>query len=323
MSFERQSISAQLVVELVDRFADDRRVRGRRPRPIGDSRFSLVAEVVANQRQDFDQPIELETVENPSGHRLFFGTVLEPERAPGRPPLNERRRRRQIAAGRYVLEVRNDAYQNAERDDIVLPQARNASPYIFRLEPGSNYPFPRTSTLGAGLGPTLLRGCLLDTDATGIGGAEVEVAGQSNLYRVDAGGQWVLVFADSQPTGNVTVRFRLPQQGGGFATVDVQNVPLSRGVSSSFLQASLSGETLAQEGAPVEDAVIRVLGRPGTTTSRNGGRWRYVFPVGLFPNNQGAVQVDVEARHPDGTTLLEQNVAVTAGAVTPVPTFRF
>lgn len=309
-AYEVKSLAPQLVFDPVDVYADERGVAGPRPRPLAPLAFRLVGEVVGGQRQDYPRPLDLEVVVNPTGFAVFLGAVAGDDGS---------RRRLALADGTYVVRVESDAYQAVEREDIVVPQAHPApGPYLVALEPGFAYPFPKGSTLGAGRGPTLLRGCLKERDGSGLAGAEVLVVGQSSTYRTGAGGQWVLVFPDSQPAGAVTVRFRLPQGGGVFADVDVAGVPIEPGLSNGFLQAALGGRVVTLAGAPVAGARVGVLGEPGEAVAGNDGVWRYYFPV-----DQGAAAVDVEARHPDGSTQTRLNVPVAAGETTTVETFRF
>jgi hypothetical protein len=309
-AYEVRGLVPQLVFDPVDVYAEERAVAGPHPRPLAPLSFRLVGEVAGGQRQDFERPIDLEVVTNPTGFAVFLGGV---------PATDGVRRRLVLAAGTYVVRVESSAYQTVEREDILVPQGHPApGPYLVALEPGFAYPFPKASTLGAGRGPTLLRGCLLERGGAGVAGAEVLVAGQSNTYRTAAGGQWVLVFPDAQPAGNVTVRFRLPQPGGGFNDLDVAGVAIVPGRNNAFLQAALAGRVETQAATPVPGARVRVIGEPGETVAGGDGSWRYYFPV-----DQGAGAVDVEARHPDGSTQTRFNVPVTAGETTPVETFRF
>jgi hypothetical protein len=221
MSFaavEIRRLAPTLIFDLEDRYARDRAVRGPHPRPVGPVRIRLVGRMVLGSRQDFPVPFDLLTPTNASSYHLFFG---DERRAGGR-------RRLDLAAGTYVVRVESAFYQVVEREDVVLPRAGTVR---FDLEPSYAYPFPTESTLGRGRGPTLLRSSLHQRDGRGISGAVIEVPGQSNRYRTDGTGQWVLVFPDSQPAGNVTVRVRFPEG----AVVNVPGVPVTPGKSNSLL----------------------------------------------------------------------------------------
>lgn len=318
-AYEARSLAPQWVFDPVDVYAEARAVAGPHPRPSGPIAFDLIGEMVLGQRQEYPRPIRLAVVFNPTGYGVFLHHVLDSAGDDGGGNGGGRRRRLELAPGTYIVRASGAGYQSLERDDIAFPQTHPVpGPYLFALEPGYDYAFPKGSTLGAGLGPTLLRGSLLDRDGSGIAGAEIVVPGQSSTYRSGTTGQWVLVFPDTQPAGNVTVRFRLPQAGGGLGPpIQVAGVALAQGVESSFLQAALAGR-VTTAGAPTAGARVRVLGLPGQTVSGNDGGWSYYFPVGPFPS-----PVDVEARHPDGTLQNRLNVPVAAGKTTPVEIFSF
>lgn len=312
-AFEVATLSPQLVFDPLDVYAQARAVAGPHPRPVGPLRFRLLGEVVAGQRQDYEAPVRLSMTTNAGGYAVFLGLVEGPDGS---------RRRLRLGDGTYVVGVESGAYQAVEREDVVVPQGWPVpGPYLVPLEPGFAYPFPSASTLGAGRGPTLLRGSLESVDGSGIAGAQVLVPGASSTYRTGADGQWVVVFQDTQPVGPVTVRFRLPQGGGGFQDVDVAGVAVEPGASRSYRQPTLTGRVTTQTGAPVAGARVRVAGRPGAATSSTAGAWRYVFPVD-FPVPP-ATQVDIEARHPDGTTQVRPNVPLSFGTATAVPPFVF
>lgn len=310
MTVERRRLAATLVFDLEDVYSRERAVRGPHPRPIGSLRFRLVGEVIAGVRQDFDEPRDLLTSANPSGYHLFFGAVR----------LGKGQWRRiDLAAGIYVVAVESDFYQLAEREDIVVPQLHPApGPYRFDLQPGYAYPFPRERVAlktppRVVDGPTLLRGALHSTAGLGVAGATVEVTGESNLYRTDDTGRWVLVFPDTQLSGNVTVRFHLP----GHSPEDVVGVPVEPGRERSLQQTALRG-FVTQGGAPANGARVRVVGRPGETRTTSDGGWSYYFPL-----NEGASMVDVEALLDGGPVLANPNVKIQPRSTVVVETFRF
>lgn len=310
MTVERRRLAATLIFDLEDVYARERAVRGLHPRPIGPLRFRLVGEVVAAVRQDFDEPLEMLVTTNPSDYHLFYGEVRL---------ADGQRRRIELAAGTYVVAIESDFYQGAEREDIEVPQLHPVpGPYRFDLEPGYAYPFPQEHVALEAPprvvdGPTLLRGTLHRTDGRGIAGATVEVTGQSNVYRTDASGSWVLVFPDTQPAGNVTVRFQLP----GSPPEDVVNVAVEPGRERSLNQAALRG-AVTRDGAPAAGARVRVVGRPGESPTAGDGGWSYHFEI-----NQGAAVVDVEASLDGGPPLTVPNVVVLPWSTVVVETFRF
>lgn len=296
-------LAPELVFDLEDRYARDRAVRGPHPRPVGPVRILLAGKVVLGVREDFPLPFELVTTRNASGYHVFFGE----DRPPG-----GGRRRMGLADGIYVVRVESDFYQVAERDDVALPAPAITAPTLFELEPGPAYPFPTESTLGRGRGPTLLRGTVRRRDGRGIAGVVVEVVGQSNRCLTGADGQWVLVFPDTQPAGNVTVRFCFP------AVVDVPNVPVVPGRSNSLPETALRGWVLGPGGVPAADARVQVTGDPAAAATAADGGWTYSFPL-----NQAAAIVDVTAELPGGVSLTQSGVQVQPRSTVVVPTFRF
>jgi hypothetical protein len=295
-------IAPALVFDLEDRYARDRAARGPHPRPVGPVRIFLAGKVVLGVRQDFPVPYELVTTRNSSGYHIFFGEDR---------PARGGRRRMGLADGTYVVRVESDFYQAVEREDVVLPSPAITVPTLFDLEPGPAYPFPTESTLGRSRGPTLLRGTVRRRDGRGIEGALVEVPTKSNRCRTGADGQWVLVFEDTQPAGNVTVRFRFP------AVVDIPNVPLVPGRSNSLPETALRGRVLAAGGVPAAGARVRVTGDPAEAVTAVDGGWTYAFPP-----DQTAALVNVTAELP-GSSLTQSGVQVNPRSTVVVPTFRF
>jgi hypothetical protein len=302
-----------LVFDPVDRYARDRRLSGPNPRPLGRISYRLVGRVVGGTRRDLDQPydhpVELTVVTSPAGYDTFFGTVTLPD---GRRFLAD------LPDGQYVVQASSPFYQRSERDDIVVPA--NAPPpgppvaaYRFDLEPSYAYPFPLTSTLAQGRGPTLLRGAVHDASGDGTEGVIVQVPNHSNTYQTDRSGRWVLAFADSEPAGAVTVRFDLPD-----GTVrNVAGVTLRPGMSNAFAQTALAGRVLAG-GAAAPAAIIEVAGLPGTATTDAGGRWLYYLQA-----DQPAGEVDVRASLADGRSSVQADVPVQPFRTNPVPLFQF
>ncbi len=303
IAFELRQQTATLIFDLEDRYARERGVWGRHPRPIGPLKFCLVGQMVNGVRQDIDPPLELTIRRNTSGYHLFFNVVRLPDGTS---------RQGFLADGTYVVRIESRFYQWAEREDIDLPEPEN--PYFFDLEPSYAYPFPTEITLSGGLGLTLLRGSLHQLDGQGLARATIEVLGRSNRYRTDNNGQWVLWFPDTQPSGNVTVHFELPD-----GTVeDVANVSIVQGRESSLAQAALRGWVLTAAGVGIPHATVRVSGYPSHTMSSRDGSWFYHFGL-----NQSADTVRVTVVLPDGRSRTQTNIQVQPRATVVVPTFRF
>jgi hypothetical protein len=303
IAYELRRQTAILIFDLEDRYARERGVRGRHPRPIGPIKLCVVGRMVGGVRQVIDPSLELVVRRNASGYHLFFGVVRLPDGTSHEAAL---------AAGTYVVRVESRFYQWAEREDIVLPESE--TPYFFDLEPGYAYPFPSESSLPGGRGPTLLRGSLHRPDGQAIAWVTIQVVGQSNTYRTDDTGQWALVFPDTQPTGNVTVRFELPD-----GTVEnVANVPIVQGRETGLAQTALRGWVLTDAGVGIPRATVRVSGYPAQTTTGSDGSWFYYFGL-----NQPADTVSVTAVLPDGRSRTQSNVLVQPRATVVVPTIRF
>jgi hypothetical protein len=292
--------SAILVLDPEDRYARERRVRGPHPRPIGKIRYLLVARVVGGVREELSVPSELLTVRNTSGYDVYFDQTR----------VGEQRYRMVYDAGTYVVRVESEFYQGGEYQ-VLVPEAH--TPLHIDLEPNYAYPFP-TATLKNLRGPTLLRGTVCDTAGRGVAGVRIEVPGESNVYRTDASGQWVLVFVDGQASGDVTVRFVFPDA----SVIDVTTVAVVQGAERSLTQAGLRGWVLDRAGIALPNVRIQVSGHAGESRSAGDGSWIYCFGL-----NQGAEVVQVTASSPAGTALTQANIHVQPRAVVVVPTFRF
>jgi hypothetical protein len=302
-----------LVFDPEDRFARERGTRGAHPRPVGPIKYF----VIARHGRQIDPPLELVVVCNASGYVLCFGRVKTKDGSV---------RNGELIPDRYRVLVESDFYQRFEQDTD-LPRA--GDPLSFDLEPGYAYPFPdplplllddqtaaacNGQTLPHGRGPTLLRGTLYSHDGKGIMGATVEVVGESNRYRTDKTGQWVLQFPDDRRSGPATVHFVLPGSGG----VDVSNVCVVRGREVSLGATGLRGWILAANGVGVAGATIEVDGMEGATLTASDGGWSYYFDL----NQQGG-SVDVIATLPDGRSLIQAGLPLRPRRTVLVPSFRF
>jgi len=301
--YEIRSLSATLIFDLEDRFARARAVRGPHPRPFEPIKFFATAEIVGGVRQDFARPLELVVKRNRSGYHCFFGAVKQPDGSV---------RQRALPDGTYAVRAEGTFYQRVEREDIVLPVPGSA--YFYDLPPSFAYPFPSESTLPGGRGLTLLRGSLHETDGRGVAGATVEVVGLTDSYLTDETGQWVLVFADAQASGNVTVRVAFADG----TSEDVLDVPIVQGRQTGLAQTALRGWVRSGAGIGLAGASIRVQGQPGVAATGTDGGWFYYFGI-----NQAAAPVNVDAVLPDGQSLTRNNVQVLPRATVVVPTFQF
>jgi len=294
---------AAAIFDLEDRYARQRGVRGRHPRPLGKVELRVLGEVDGETLRDFEQPLEMTVVPNPSGFHLFFGEVRRPGRR-GRTFL--------LGGGTYAVRVESEFYQRAERRDVIMPEP--AAPYFFDLDPGYCYPFPHCSTLSGGRGPTLLRGGIFDRAGGGVEGVRVEAERALDDYRTDETGQWVLVFPDSLPDGEIAVRYRRPDG----AVTEITDVPLLQGRETSLAQTALRGWVLNGTGVALAGATLVVEGQPGESRTGDDGSWFYYFDP-----TQSASEVNVMAVLDDGRHLVRPAVEVRPRATVVVPTFRF
>jgi hypothetical protein len=299
LRYELRHLRAVLVLDPEDAYARDRGITDRHPRPVGPLTFRLVARMAGADRQDLVPPPELAVSATASGYLLWYGH----ERLP-----DGRRRRLPLPDGTYVLRVESALYQPADRDDIVLPAG---GPYRFDLHPGFAYPFP-TGTLPDGRGPTLLRGTYRAPDGSGIDGATVVAPDHSDPCLTDSTGQWVLVFPDTEPTGQVTVRFV-----HGDAVEEATGVAVVGGRQTSLADTALRGLVLTR-GVGIAGATVGVAGHPGQSSTADDGSWSYHFPPSLTQD-----VVDVTARLADGREQTRTGIQVFARQATEVPDFTF
>ena len=319
--YEFHHQTASVIFDLEDAFARERAVRGPHPRPIGPLRFFLVGEMVGGVRQDFPSPLELFVVRTPSGYDLFYETVRLADRSS---------RQWRLPDGVYVMRIATPDthfYQTVERLDVAFGNPR--TPFVFSadLQPGYAYPFPASigSVGSAGFAPSLLRGGVLSTDATGVPDvlvqAEVPALNVvSSTYRTDETGEWAVVAPDTffgnppQATAMATVRFTFP----GNVVLAVPNVEIARSGERSLRQTGLRGQVLNAQGLPAANATITVSGQATTVTTSPDGNWFFNFPL-----NQAAAVVSVTAQLASGANQTAAAIGVQPRATVVVPTFRF
>jgi hypothetical protein len=297
----RQLKSAAGIFDLEDRFARERGIHGRHPRPIGKVKYWLVGRVVDGGSEAFVPPIQLLTVRNPSGYDIFFDRVHQQSSAMSRLDL---------APGSYLLRIEAQFYQTRQFT-VTLPLSD--SPHSIDLEPDYRYPFPPASLTNVG-SPTLLRGTIHGADGEGLENVAIAVTGSSNDYLTDRTGQWVLIFAEDQASTDVTVRFTMPDA----SIVDVPSVAIVQGQASSLTQAGLLGRVVNGAGVGIAGVSVQVTGHAGETLTADDGSWSFYFGL-----NQPDELVDVSARLPDGQISTVQNVQVRFRSVEQGPIFSF
>lgn len=291
---------AAAIFDPQDRFARERAVRGRHPRPLGALKYWLVARIVNDVRSNFAVPIELVTVRNPSGYDVCFGRCKQHGAAATRCSFEP---------GTYVLGITAQFYQ-AREYLIDLPVSQRAQ--LIDLEPAYNYPFPTASARHEGR-TTLLRGTVHALDGQGVRGVMVEIAGGSNSYMTAADGQWVLMIGQVPPDERVTVDFKFADG----TRIAAPAVEVAAGEERSLVQASLRGWVMTNAGNGIERARVSVSGHPGATFTAADGSWFYYFGLA-----QGAEAVDVIAQLPGGAALTQSNVQVQPRALVVVPSFK-
>ncbi len=313
--WERRVTSATLVFHLVDRWARDRRTAGPAPLARGPIRYRIVATEAGGQRTDLDPPFDMVMERNASGYDLWFGLVGDGERYPDPPPS-------------LVIEIASAQYQRVETVIANLPVP--GMPQQFALEPGYAYEFPRATAIPGATGPTLLRGTLRGPGGTGIARASVRVnpapVGQpapNPTYVTDATGNWVLPFDDAvATTGNATLEVTFDGQ----APVNVVDVAITRGDTSTARQAALAGVTRRGSGAALAGVTITTSAVPGISTRSDAdGRWELWLPIEQFPPPPAPAPppATVTATPPQGAPIPRPNVQIQPRATTPVDPFVF
>lgn len=310
--------SPALIFDLEDRYARDRGVHGPNPRPIGPITLDVLGKFEGGNPQPLPTALGLPVVRNESGYYISFGGAKGPDGTILRDAL---------VPGTYLLRIASPShfYQPVEGNVDVHPvdEIRKNRVYFFDLEPGHAYPFPVESTLSGGKGPTLLRGSVRRTDGSSVAGAQVEnVANAARPFKTDENGEWVLVFPDEQPTGNLSVVVTIPTDNGP-AAITINDVLVEQGRASSLRQTVLRGQVVDSVGSGIPGAVVRVDGREGQTMTAEDGLWAYYFRLNEFPVSQAGPTVSVTAQHPDGRTLTQTNVEVKPRETLVVPAFRF
>lgn len=206
------------IFDLSDGFAQRYGVRGAHPALLGKVHIYVKGTVSNGTVAPWPHPLQAVTAANGAGQLIFFGRIKLADGALRSRYLQEEQT--------YLLRLESHSYQIIERplpfaphpanpppassDYTVLahPDPADTSPHsllvTLDLEPGYAYPFPRTSNYR----PTLLRGHVQTADKQGVPDVRVSVAAQGISYELtDKTGQFVLVFPDDQPAGDITVEF--------------------------------------------------------------------------------------------------------------------
>jgi hypothetical protein len=312
-----------LILDPVDRFAEERGLAGRSPRPLSGLRFFLVHPQgedagVAGLASPLPSALEMQTVVNPSGFSLFFGNVIQHDRT-NRDPTN---RRVDAAGWPWTIRVMSDGYQVLEIDPETVRNALSTGSHLpVPLVPGPAYPFPVEPSGHPG---GRLRGTLRQADGSAVMGARVEVlddAGNAQRLPVITGadGQWVAALPVLPSTPIKAVRFTYPdgQQR------EVSGVPVVRGRENNLSQAGLRGSVRMKKAA-VANAVVRVStgnsvgsGEEQVLTG-NDGTWVCYLDIAVAGG-----PVKVTAQLPGSRTTRSAQVTVQRNGTVTVSAFDF
>jgi hypothetical protein len=315
-----QVTRALFTLDLQDQFAINRGLSGVRPKVLGGIRFLLTAQSdhATGASVSFPQPLEMRIVRNPSGHFVFFGSVVLP---------NGQVRAIDPQGSPWTIRIVSDYYQMVEQPAPAAPDTFNAATappgaplrqFLIEavLAPGPAYPFPNEPPGQPG---GRLRGALRNPDGTPVAGATVEALDATNkslapAVRTADDGQWVLVFVALPAKAVASVRFTYPD-----GTVkSVSNVTVAPERENNLPQTALRGQVRLRKsgvsGAAIE--VNQIRGKRALTDS--SGSWFYYFA----PDDAGG-PVNVTATLPDQSSSRSSASIVIPRATVVVPTFDF
>lgn len=307
---ERISRSPALVFDPHDWYAETFLAPGEVKRPGGLVRVLLTPETPINWL--FRGEAELVTVSSPAGFVAFFDlarALLPPtgEDTEQVPQAIDPPRRVELAAGKYQVRVLCPGYQEAV---MALTRPGDQSIRVVLL-PGPTYPFPTGRRPNSLLGPTLIRGTVVDTAGRALPNVSVEAPALLRQSLTDAAGQWVLVL---DPDNDLTLKPTTPVKliFGGGAGLTIPAFDFVVGQETSFPLTSLRGEVRGRDGSPLGAAVVSVDGFAPTSRSRSDGAWAYFFPLDSprLPPRTGEPVVTVKVVATDGrtgTTRVELN----------------
>lgn len=219
--------------------------------------------VPRHPRWPFAGPVELVLTRTPAGMFAYFGRV----RSVGGGPL----RRLSLEATECRLDITAPGYQPVTREKQAIPASHEGTrTLLVELLPGLDYPFP--------VGPTLLRGWVVQPGGTGIEGAKVEAKDHPKLKAAtsDALGQWVLILDpednDPPPASPIDLKITI----GNSAPVPLDRVPFAAKQVNRMPQTSVRGVVVRRNsGQPVADAVVTLAPLVGETKTRIDGTWLF------------------------------------------------
>jgi hypothetical protein len=336
-------LSAQAVhtrrfgISVADAFLAAQRAFGRFPAPLGAIECVLVGQTAPTVRT-FDPPRRFHTMRHAGGFLTADGSWSTPDE-PARP----------LGPGSYQAEIRGEFYRPF-RFQLTWPLPPSDSRIgigptgTATLLPAPNYPLPDVTTTRFQLGPTIIRGCLLQTDGTPIEGVRVEALNLLPFLtppelpalvdwpflrtETNAAGDWSIVLPgrrhiDGSPEvlslgsppiqKNITLRFSL--SGGALDVV----VPVTLATDHSVRNTAFRGRVIGRGGRPLAGAAISTSLDARQSTSREDGMWLLVFDLTQFTT----AGVTVTATLPDGRTANVAGIEVRRQATITIPTFEF
>lgn len=310
-------MGAMLILDLQDRFAQNRGLSGAYPRSIGTFRFLLMAHTdsATQVSAPLPTPLEMRMTINPSGFFLFFGTVMARDGSP---------RRLEARGWPWTIRIVSEYYQSIEVTPPAVPDSfvpgmsgRGCSvPIPIPLDPGAAYPFPNERP---GLRGGRLRGTLRNADGSPISRVQVEALDAANQSLSDVAvtaddGQWVLVLSTLPHAGLVTVRFTFADG----ITKDVRDVQVAADRENNLAQTAFCGQ-VRMHNIGVRNALIRVDKVKGIQSLSDAtGNW-FLY-LGLL---QSGDKVTVTAKLPDRPSTKSISTTVHPRATVVVPTFDF
>jgi hypothetical protein len=292
---ERVTLTASLILDVVDGYASAADPSATRARPRGALRYCLVESAPGTKdAHPLQPPLPLATITNPSGYELWFG-----QRADGGPPPDP---------GSYTLRIDSE-FHAPYIAPVQVPTSDAATRCT--LQPGYAYPFAGGGLSAPTAAPTLLRGTLQSFDGTGQAGATVALTAGAYTaqYLTDASGQFVLVIPDPVPA---TVSLAITDAGG--AKTSLPNLAVSAGTTTVVPQTVLAGRVVST----VVGGTVQLSSPSVAVNVAPDGTWRVVLPPDQRPGT-----VAVSATVPGQRKKTQSKIKVTPGQVVTVPPFVF
>lgn len=174
------------IFDVRDHYREQQLDDGRVSNVPGPVRFAVAAVVTPEERVEPRDWVLL-TRRTASGLSVFRDRVVEGRRS---------RVLRTLPRSATSVELRVSSPRFQTREAVFDPSQQHV---LVALLPGVDYPFDAITPQPGRPGPSLLRGSVLDEDASGVAEATVEVAEGSYEYRTEPDGAFVVVLPDTLP----------------------------------------------------------------------------------------------------------------------------